>query len=326
MKNIVITRKRINDEAEKHLFDNGFQIHYAPPETLPEDLEALVKRVNADAIMVSQGKITKNVILASSNLSIMVKHGSGVNNINNQFAESLNIPVYRTPGANAQAVAELTITLAILLRKQIPYLNYKTKNNQWVKSEFIGMDLIGSTIGLIGFGDIAKKVATLAISLGMTVFVFDPFYQGDVINDIRLIKELDELIQHVDIISLHCPLTQETKDLISTKQLQKMKPTSVIINTARGGIINEKALAWALNHDEIAGAALDSFSTEPPPKNHPLWKAKNFIATPHIAGVTQGAERNMALGAANIIIDFFAQKEINSKFKVSSQIHGGINF
>lgn len=185
--------------------------------------------------MVSQGRMTRDVINAGPELSVIVKHGSGVNDINLHAAESRNIPVYRGLGANARAVAEHAVTLALSLWKTVPKLDSACKSGKWLKGDFIGNDIHGAVIGLIGFGAIGRETANLALALGMQVRVMDPAAE-DLPEGVQRVADLDELLRVSDIVSLHCPLVPATRELINAKRLKQMKSTAVLVNTARGGI------------------------------------------------------------------------------------------
>ncbi|MBO9456401.1 hydroxyacid dehydrogenase [Paracoccus sp. R12_1] len=237
--------------------------------------------------MVSQGKITEEVIAASDQLKFIAKHGSGVNNINLHAAEARGIPVFRAVGANARAVAEHAITLMLALRKSLPHLDHATKVGRWLKGSFIGRDILGTRLGLIGMGVIGHEAAAMARALGMHVTAFDPALRPEDVagDEIEPCSSVGALIANSDIISLHCPLVPSTRHMVDAAFLSKMQSHAVLVNTARGGIIDEVALEAALRQREIAGAAVDSFEAEPPQSDHPLFSAPNLIVTPHAASL-----------------------------------------
>lgn len=320
---VLITRARIDSTAIELLDANRFECIFSPPYASPAEVAARLKESGAQALMVSQGRMTAEVIGASSQLSVIVKHGSGVNNINLQAAESLDIPVYRSLGANARAVAEQAMTLALALWKSIPRLDKATRTGHWLKGEFLGNDIRGATIGLVGFGAIGREVSNMASALGMTVQVFDPM-MTEAPPGVTVQKNIEELLKASDIVSLHCPLTPETRNLIDHKRLQLMQNHAVLVNTARGGIVDEQALSIALHEGTLAGAALDSFAVEPPDPDSSLWQSPNLIATPHTAGLTPGAEQAMAVTAAQHIIDHFAGRQIDKRFLATHATLGGL--
>lgn len=320
---VLVTRARIDAMAVEVLDRHGFDCIFSPPYATPEEVAGRLIETGASALMVSQGRMTEQVITASSRLSVIVKHGSGVNNINIRVAESRGIPVYRSLGANARAVAEHAITLALALWKSLPRLDSATRSGNWLKGEFVGNDIRDTRIGLVGSGAIGREVASMAQALGMQVVIFDPLLT-EVPEGAQRVDELEELLQSVDIVSLHCPLTSDTRNLIDARRLASMQRHAVLVNTARGGIVDEPALATALQKGVIAGAALDGFASEPPAIDLPLWQAPNLLVTPHAAGLTPGAERAMAITAAQHIIDHFAQRPIEERFRATSAALGGL--
>jgi D-3-phosphoglycerate dehydrogenase len=319
---VLVTRARIAPSAVALLNDAGFDVVFSPPYDPPEVVAKSAAARGVHAIMVSQGKITDAVIGASPRLDVIVKHGSGVNNIDLRAAERRGIPVYRTVGANALSVAEHAVTLAMALCKQLPFLDSSTKSGNWLKSGFVGKDLRDTVLGLVGFGAIAREVARLARGLGMRIVAYDPYAKAQ--EGVDFVADLDSLLVKADVVSLHCPLTPETRNLFDADRLARMKPTACLVNTARGGIVDEAALDAALRAGVIAGAALDSFAIEPPDVAASLWSAPNLIVTPHVAGVTAGAEVAMAEGAARHIIDHFAGRTVDPASRVTAEVHGGL--
>lgn len=319
---VLVTRARIAPSAVELLDKAGFDVVFSPPYDPPEVVAGRAAEHRVHAIMVSQGKITDQVIGASPRLGVIVKHGSGVNNIDLRAAEKRGIPVYRTVGANALSVAEHALALTLALVKQLPHLDSNTKTGNWLKSGFSGRDLRGSVLGLVGYGAIARELARLARCLGMRILAYDPYGKPD--GDVTFFPKLEDMLAEADIVSLHCPLTPETRNLFDATRLSLMKPSACLVNTARGGVVDEAALDAALRNGTIAGAALDSFAEEPPDPAAALWSAPNLIATPHIAGVTGGAEVAMAEGAARHIIDHFAGRAIDPLYRVSAAVHGGL--
>ncbi|EIM73491.1 dimethylmenaquinone methyltransferase [Nitratireductor aquibiodomus RA22] len=326
VRKVLVTRDRIDPTAIELLRSKGFECVFSPPYAEQDEVVRTARDAKVCAIMVSQGKITRSVISASGSVEVMAKHGSGVNNINLAAAEELGIPVYRAVGGNATAVAEYTISLMLSLWKSLPHLDAATKSGDWLKGSFVGNDIRGAKLGLIGLGVIGREVARLGAALGFDVMAYDPAPSSaqHSANGIRLLDTIDQLIRQSDIISLHCPLTPATRHLVDAKLLAKMKSTSVLINTARGGIVDEDALADALQNGEIAGAGIDSFEVEPPSRTSRIWDAPNIICSPHSAGLTPGAERAMATMAARFIIDHFEGRAIDPAFRATSTVHGGL--
>ena len=301
---VLVTHLRLAEEAVKMLHDNDVDVLFTAPYTPEDELVKKAAEWQVDAMIVRQCTITAPVIAASKKLRVIAKHGVGVDNIDIKSAFEHGIPVVRGVGSNSRAVAELAITLAVALFKELPKLDASMKHGEWIKPNFIGKDIQGSVLGLVGFGSIGQEVAKLGLALGFRVIAHDP-HGKSAINafDPAISRSLDALLSEADIVSLHCPLTQETREMISAPQLARMKQGSVLINTARGGLINETDVCAALHSGHLGGAGLDSFTQEPANPESALWLAPNLIASPHVAGVTHGATRTMAVMAAQQVID-----------------------
>lgn len=321
---VLVTRDRIDETAVDLLAGHGLDCIFSPPYTPPEEVVETARAANISAIMVSQGRITDAVIGASPALRVIAKHGSGVNNINLRAAERRGIPVYRAVGANALAVAEHALTLMLALRKSLPMLDTATRGGTWLKGSFVGQDLAGTRVGLFGLGEIGRETARLAAALGMQVMAYDPALSPDADLPFEVCTDPDDMIRRADILSLHCPLVPATRNLVDRAFLERMQPHAVLVNTARGGIVDEDALAEALIAGRIAGAALDSYAEEPPAPGSRIWSAPNLIATPHAAGLTPGAERAMATMAARFIIDALAGTPVPDAFRADASALGGL--
>jgi D-3-phosphoglycerate dehydrogenase len=298
---VLVTGSALAEEAVRALQARSLQLSYCKPYASRDDIAKLAAELQIEGLIVRQGQVDETVIAASPRLRVIAKHGTGVDNIDLEAASRRGIPVLRALGANARSVAEHTIALIIALMKDILPLDQAVKAGEWPKASYVGRDLFGARLGLVGFGAIGREVANLAQSLGMTVTVFDP-YSDELPPIVRRETALDDLLRNSDVVSLHCPLTTETRHLIDAERLALMKPSSFLVNTARGGIIDEIALAEALRSGVIAGAGLDSFAEEPPPKDSPLWTLPNIIVSPHTGGAAKGAMRAMAETAARHVI------------------------
>jgi D-3-phosphoglycerate dehydrogenase len=307
---ILVTHNKIAEKAIRLLNEHDIDVYFSPPYDASDIVAKRAADLAIDGIMVRQGRITEEVIAASPRLKVIAKHGVGIDNVDIAAAARLGIPVLRAMGSNSRAVAEHTIALALSLIKEILPLDKAVKSGEWPKPTFIGKDFLGATIGLIGYGGIGRETARMAEALGMEVVVHDPFAPGAAEADgFASASDIDHMLPDLDILSIHCPLTAATRDLIDARRLGLMKKTAVLVNTARGGIINEAALAEALSAGTVAGAALDSFATEPPAADSPLWALNTLIATPHIGGVTYGSADAMAVIAAQHIISILDGNE-----------------
>lgn len=308
---VMVTGAKLVDEAENLLAAKGCLTVYVDGYAGPEALREAAHTNQVDAILVRQGKIDRSVIEASDRLKVIAKHGSGVDNIDLAAASDRSIPVLRALSANAQSVAELTVSLTVSLLKDVTILDRAVKGGSWPKTSYVGRDIAGTSFGVVGYGDIGRRAAGLAQALGMKALAFEP--GGQTVGEgVERVETLDALLERADVVSLHCPLTERTRNLIGARELSLIGPAGIVVNTARGGLIDEMALHHALSNGHIAGAALDSFSQEPPPPDHPLFGLENLIATPHVGGASRSALRNMAVQSATNIITMLEQGTFDS--------------
>ncbi|MEJ8310583.1 hydroxyacid dehydrogenase [Agrobacterium larrymoorei] len=296
----MVTGAQLVSEAMQLLADHRLEAIFAPAYSTPDDLAAMARDNQVDAILVRQGSIDRSVIAASSQLKVIAKHGSGVDNIDLAAATEVGVPVLRALAANAQSVAELAISLTVSLMKDVLSLDSQVKAGGWPKTKYVGRDLAGAVFGVVGFGEIGQRAAALARGLGMKVIAYDPFAAD--MSEISVSRDLNEVLRAADVVSLHCPLMPQTHHLINAERLSLMKHDAFLINTARGAVVDQAALVTALQSKSIAGAALDSFEEEPPPSDSVLWTLPNLIATPHVGGASRSALRNMAVQSVTHII------------------------
>jgi D-3-phosphoglycerate dehydrogenase len=304
---ILVTGQEIAPEAAALMASRGCEVYYVPLYASAEQLAEVAARHAVDGIIARGGQVAAGVIEASPRLKVIAKHGSGVDNIDIEAASRRGVPVLRAVAANSQAVAEHAFALMAALTKDLFPLDAQIRNGRWSKAGHRGRDLAGLTLGIVGFGEIGRRLAGMAGAFGMPVLAHDPQFPSDAIDvNVTRIDDLDALLTSSDIVSLHCPLTAQTRHMIGAARLAAMKPGAIIINTARGGIIDERALVEALRDGRIAGAGLDSFEQEPPASDNPLWALPNVILTPHVAGVTQGAVREMGVQATRHVLGVLA--------------------
>ena len=256
-------------------------------------------------IVRSATKVTKDIIDSTTNLKIIGRAGAGVDNIDIEAAKNKNIIVMNTPGGNTNATAEHTIGLIFAVLRKIPSANDTTHRGLWEKKKMKGNELKGKTIGIIGFGNVGKRISEIGLSLGMKISVFSNSFSS-VKSQFPEINSLsfEKLLSTSDIISLHCKPTKDGKPLINLDQIKLMKKNSILINTARGGLIDENDLKIALESNLIRGAALDVYTKEPC-KENVLFGMPNIILTPHIAASTNEAQVNVAKQIADQISNYF---------------------
>jgi len=268
---------------------------------------------DADIVVVrSRRRITRALIDCARCLKVVARAGVGLDNVDVDYAKSKGIIVVPVAEASIEAVAELTIGFMISLSRKIPMLSSKMRNGLWCKNEGLGFELKDKTLGIIGLGRIGSRVAELAKAFGMRILAYDPYVDRNVASkmDVEFVDELSDLLRVSDYVSIHAPLTEETYHMIGEDELKLMKPTAFLINTARGSIIDEKALAKALKEGWIAGAALDVFENEPL-ENSDLAKLDNVILTPHIGGSTVEAQKSIARILAEKILSYIESSTMN---------------
>lgn len=285
----VIVCDAIDDVGITILKKAGLVVDYKP-EIDPDGLLGAVREF--DVIIVrSRTKITKQVIDAAPNVKIIARVGVGLDNIDTEYAESKEIKVLNAAEAAMNAVSELVVGHMIALSRGIPKANDGMKNGKWLKKELVGSELRGKYLGIIGVGNIGRNLGRIAKCLRMNLIGYDIFpINQDYVREVNMIKtDLKTLLENSDFVSCHVPLTEKTRHLINSETLSYMKPTSFLINTSRGEIIDETSLLNALTDKKIAGAALDVFEVEPP-TNTELIKLPNIICSPHIAAQTKEAQ------------------------------------
>ena len=286
----------------------GLVVDYKP-EIDPDDLLTTVGESNV-IIVRSRTKITKKVIDAAPNVKIIARVGVGLDNIDTEYAESKGIKVLNAAEAAMNAVSELVIGHMIALSRSIPKADDGMKKGKWLKKELVGSELRGKYLGIIGVGNIGRNVGRIARCLRMNLIGYDIFpINQDYVREVSMIKtDLKTLLENSDFVTCHVPLTEKTKHLINSETLSYMKPTSFLINTSRGEIIDEKSLFTALTEKRIAGAALDVFEVEPP-TNTELLNLPNMICSPHIAAQTKEAQEL----ASNVIAEKVIQTLLTNR-------------
>lgn len=299
--NVVMTSPHLAPEAVAILERAGCTLHYLPPYPSGAAVAELAARVQADAILARQGQVDATAIAASPRLRIIARHGVGVDEVDLAAAAARGVMVTNTPGANAQAVAEHTLALILALVKDLKPHGATVADGGWRDPAKGARDIAGLRLGLVGCGHIGREVARLARAFGMSVASADPALPEGGLPDIARAASVAALAAGSDVLSVHCPLTERTRGLVGAAVLAAMPRGGFVVNTARGGIVDEDALLAALESGQIGGAALDVFATEPPPAAYPLRRHPRVLVTPHVAGSTPGALVNMGVAAAECI-------------------------
>jgi D-3-phosphoglycerate dehydrogenase len=295
--------------------ESGIEVE-SKPGIAPDELAEIIG--GFDALVIRSGtKVTAELIASATKLQAIGRAGIGVDNVDVEAASKKGIVVINTPGGNNVTTAEHTISMMLACARHIPQADATLRAGQWRRSDFVGSEVCGKTLGIVGIGNIGSIVSDRARGLRMHVIAYDPFLteEGAKRLGIELVA-LDELYERADFISVHTPLTDDTRGLISDAAFEKVKAGVRIINCARGGIVDEEALARAIDAGKVAGAAIDVFVEEPPGPDHPLIGKPQVVATPHLGASTGEAQLNVAISVAEQIRDFLLHGMITSAVNV----------
>ncbi len=275
----------------------------------PEELKEVIDQY--DGILIrSATKLTSDILADCKNLKVIGRAGVGVDNVDLDQATKNKILVMNTPLGNLEATAELSVGLMFSLMRNIHLANDSTHQGKWEKPKFIGTELKGKTLGIVGYGNIGQRVAEICSTIGMNIITNSKSASDEDLSIFKAKKvSTEQLIKEADIVSIHTKLSDETKYMFNKETLSTMKPTSVIINCARGGLINEADLKDALNNEVIAGAAIDVYENEPATDNV-MFGAKNLLLTPHLGASSKEAQSNVAIDVANQVADFLKDNKI----------------
>src|SRR6478609_2505255 len=306
----VLISDKMDPNAARIFQERGCDVDVITGKT-PEELKAIIGQYDGLAIR-SATKVTKEIIDAATNLKVIGRAGIGVDNVDIPYASSKGIVVMNTPFGNSITTAEHAIALMFALARQLPDANAQTQAGKWPKNDFMGVEVTGKTLGLIGAGNIGSIVASRALGLKMKVVAFDPFLTPERALELGVEKvELDELLRRADFITLHTPLTEKTRNIIGVQALARTRKGVRIVNCARGGLVEEAALRIALDSGHVAGAAFDVFVEEPATQN-PLFGHPNVVCTPHLGAATTEAQENVALQVAEQMADYLLRGAISN--------------
>ena len=312
----VLISDKMDPNAARIFEERGCDVDVKPGMT-PEELKAVIGQYDGLAIR-SATKATAEILDAATNLKVIGRAGIGVDNVDIPAASARGIVVMNTPFGNSITTAEHAIAMIMALARQIPAADRRTQAGEWPKNDFMGVEVTGKTLGLIGAGNIGSIVASRALGLKMKVIAYDPFLTEDRAIEMGVEKvDLDNLVTRADFITLHTPLTEETRNILSRERLEKTKKGVRIVNCARGGLIDEAALKDLLDSGHIAGAALDVFQSEPA-KDSPLFGTPGFICTPHLGASTTEAQVNVALQVAEQMADYLVNGGVTNALNMPS--------
>src|SRR5690242_20470131 len=312
----VLISDKMDPKAAQIFRERGVEVDEITGKT-PDELKAIIGQYDGLAIR-SSTKVTKDILDHATNLKVVGRAGIGVDNVDIPAASAKGVVVMNTPFGNSITTAEHAIALMFALARQIPEANAKTQAGTWPKNDFMGVELTAKTLGLIGAGNIGSIVAARAIGLRMKVVAYDPFLTEERAVELGIEKvDLETLLARADFITLHTPLTDQTRNILSAENLAKTKQGVRIVNCARGGLIDEAALKEGLDSGHIAGAALDVFVSEPA-KESPLFGTPNFVSTPHLGASTTEAQVNVAIQVAEQMADFLVSGGVTNALNMPS--------
>ncbi len=314
----VLISDALSDAAVQIFRDRGIEVDFQPKLGKDKDaLAAIIDQYDGLAIR-SATKATEKLIAAATNLKVIGRAGIGVDNVDIPAASKKGIIVMNTPFGNSITTAEHAISMMMAVARQIPEANASTHAGKWEKSRFMGVEVTGKTLGVIGAGNIGSIVIDRAHGLKMKVVAYDPFLSEERADQLGVEKvELETLLARADFITLHVPLTDQTRNILSRENIAKLKPGVRIVNCARGGLVDESALAEALTEGRVAGAAFDVFAEEPATAS-PLFNLANVVVTPHLGAATSEAQENVALQVAEQMSDYLLTGAVTNAINMPS--------
>lgn len=311
-KTILVTGPDLDPSAAKLVAEHGFETVHTPAYADSQVISDHLERCGAVGIVSRMGRLDESVMQNAPQLRVISKHGVGVDNIDLAAAARRGIPVLVATGANAVSVAEHAIALLLSTAKRVLPLDAGLRAGRWEKPGFSGRELAGSTLGLMGMGAIARATGRMAKGLSLDLNGYDPYAPDALFEEIgaRRCGSFEELLAASNVLSLHCPLNDQTRQIVNAEAIARMPEGSFVINTARGGLIDEAALLAAVQSRHLAGAGLDTFAVEPPASDHPFFAERRIVLTPHIGGVTRQANARVGCDAVRGILQVLAGEPV----------------
>ena len=307
-----------SDGSDKEVFDaiskNSALEVYNKPKVSQDELKTLLPKISGLVIR-SATKVNKELIDAAPNLKYVVRAGEGTDNIDKAYCKEKGIKVSNTPGANNNSAAEHAVALMLTVLRKTAQADASMKNGEWNKDAFTGNELSNKTVGIMGFGRIGQIVSKRISGFEPKILFFDPLVHQTQVNWATKVNSLEELFSQSDIITIHTPLIDATKGVVNAALLSKMKPTAILINAARGKIVNENDLFETLKNKKIKGAGFDVFANEPIEAESKLKTLDNIVLTPHLGGSTEEAQFRVGEMAAHQIVEFFTNKNLLNEVK-----------
>ncbi len=321
---VLVTAPGLVQQAQDILRDGGTDIVFMP---YPINEDTLVSHMSARAIdaVLMRGSVpfTRRVISAANGLKVIGRHGVGFETVDLAAATERGVAVMVPKGANADAVAEHSLALMLSLARELPRFDRELRQGKWKDPQALGKGFRGRVVGILGYGEIGRKAAALAAACGAHVVAHTRSRIGNLPPGVESETDFERFLGRVDILSLHCPTTDKTKGLIGEKAIGLMKDGAIIINTARGAIVDEAALVAALKSGKLAGAGIDVYGVEPPDPKHPLFSLPNVICTPHIAATTEDSMNRCGTIAANNIVSYLRGELYDPRNLVNTEVFKG---
>jgi len=314
---VAILGKPLADAAMAMAEEAGVQVSASGAYLQGEDLHEFLSSCRPDAIILRLGSVDDAAMAAAPDLKIIAKHGVGFDTIDLVAANRRGIVVSIATGANAISVAEHALALMLAVCRGIAHLDARMRVGHWDKATYLGTELAGKALGIVGVGAIGHHLAKICRGLGMRIVVFDPAISYRAEGNLWHVESLEELLETSDIVSLHCPLTKTTRNMISDRQFALMKPNSILINTARGGLVDHEALLKALDTGSIAGAGIDTFPEEPPLLSDQMRSSARIVLSPHVGASTVEAGVRVGTMAMGQVLDCLAGKPIDKRCVVN---------
>lgn len=316
---IFVTAPRLAPSGVELLDQAQARVIYLQNGNDVQEVERIMASEPIDAVISRTVDLSATAIASCPTLKVISKHGVGVSNIDVDAATHRGIPVYVTPGANAQSVAEMTLGLMFAAARRIAWMDAELHAGRWSRVQD-GIELHGKTLGLVGFGQIGQRVAAVCLALGMEVVAFDPGLKTSPDPAVRLVASVDEILPLADVLSLHVPLNKHTRGMLGAEQLARLPRGAIVVNTARGEVIDEEALIAALRSGQLYAAGLDTMSVEPLPAGHALAALPNVVLAPHVGGSTPAALAGMARGAARNVLGWLQGQPADPAACVNPQV------
>jgi len=311
-KTILVTGPDLDPSASRLVSEHGYETVHTPAYADSAVISDYAMRTGAVGIVSRMGRIDASVMDSAPDLRVISKHGVGVDNIDLAAAAERGIPVLVATGANAVSVAEHALALMLAAVKRLLPLSAGLRAGLWEKPGFAGREIAGETLGLMGMGSIARATARMARGFGLKLAGYDPFASDAVFdaNGVTRCESFEDLLEQSMVLSLHCPLNAQTRQILNAAAIARMPKGSYVVNTARGGLIDEVALLDAIRSGHLAGAGLDTFAIEPPAADHPFFAEAQIVVTPHIGGVTREANARVGVEAVRGIFQLLEGQQL----------------